>query len=150
MVERTDHTESAIKRLWKRYLLDSTGVVRADSLIKLFRSGKPFPVFSKAMYCGLSSSTRRGFTYSGCRQRSCTAKQMVWDILSKANSRCRWPNIFRAQLTVERTWTEPNQSAIISCTIRSADHGFCFGDVSIIHWMQSFYAWISAHLDFMT
>ena len=43
----------------------------------------------------------------------------------------------RGESTVVTTWTEPNQIAISSWTILSADQGFDRGAVSIIHWMQS-------------
>ena len=36
-----------------QYSLDSTGVVRADSLIKLSSKGRPFPDFSKPTRCAL-------------------------------------------------------------------------------------------------
>lgn len=42
-------------------------------------------------------------------------------------------NDSRFNLTMERAWTEPNQIAMISYTILSADQGFFFGAVSIIH-----------------
>lgn len=38
-------------------------------------------------------------------------------------------------------WTDPNHRAISSCTMRSEVQGLMFGpwDVSMTHWMQSFY-----------
>lgn len=45
-------------------LLDSTGVKRADSFMKLSRSGRPLPVRSNSGYCAFSSS-RSGTIYSG-------------------------------------------------------------------------------------
>ena len=41
-------------------------------------------------------------------------------------------------LTVDVMWTEPNQRAISSYTMRSAVHGFERGEDSMTHWMQSF------------
>ena len=61
---------------WWRSLRDSTGVRRADSLMKLSRRGRPVPVRSKSAYW-VWHSLRRGSTYSGCRQRSWMAKVTV-------------------------------------------------------------------------
>ena len=118
----------------KGNILDSVGVVRMDSLMKLSMSGSPFPVFSKIAYCPLSSSFRRGSRYSGCKQRSCIAKQIVLPISAMQ----RFHTMRLLPLTVETMWTDPNHSAMSSWTIRPADHEFCLGEVSITHWMQSF------------
>lgn len=48
-------------------------------------------------------------------------------------------NISQTPHTVETAWTEPNQMAINSCTTRLGVHGAFFGDVSMIHWIQSAY-----------
>jgi hypothetical protein len=46
---------------------------------------------------------------------------------------------FSELLTVESACTDPNQIAINSWTTRFAVHGLLFGEVSIIHWIQSAY-----------
>jgi hypothetical protein len=46
-------------------------------------------------------------------------------------------NIMEGCITVDVICTEPNQSAISSCTILSADHGFDRGEHSMTHCMQS-------------
>lgn len=52
----------------------------------------------------------------------------------------------RLGLAVESAWTEPNQMAINSWTIRSGVQGFWRGDVSMIHWMQSGYKHVNRPL----
>lgn len=71
-------------------LLDSTGVNRADSLMKLSSSGRPIAVFSNSLYPP-SSSLRSGSTYSGWRHRSWTANVMVYTTELKGRWICIVP-----------------------------------------------------------
>ena len=66
------------RRAFRRVLTDSTGIILADSFMKLSRRGKHLPPdLSKASHPVVSISLLNGSTYSGWRQRSWRAKQTV-------------------------------------------------------------------------